>query len=134
MADYLGLETTGHLLLEDGTGGVLVEPSVYNDSGSGTVTASGSGTESYGGAPVTYTDSRTATVTASGTGVEDYIAPAFRSAGPLSAPAGTTTVSYPSGVVSGDVLLMQALVYGLEVDTGMATPSGWTKLLGPVAL
>jgi len=59
------------LRYEIGSSGSGAESYVFNDTGSGTATASGTGTEVYS-APIVYTDSRTATVTATGTGFQTY--------------------------------------------------------------
>jgi len=57
---------------------------------------------------------------------------AFRSAGTLAVTSDLApAIPYPAGLVAGDLLLLQfACIHSLTP----ATPSGWTKLLGPVAM
>lgn len=59
------------------------------------------------------------------------MAVAFRAAGTLGTSTGgaATVVSYPAGVASGDLLLLQMIV---PVSQTVTTPSGWTVVLGPV--
>lgn len=52
------------------------------------------------------------------------MAVAFRAAGTF---ATTSVVNYPAGVASGDLLIIQVACTG-----AITTPSGWTKLFGPV--
>ena len=53
------------------------------------------------------------------------MAVAFRAAGTFST---TTTVNYPAGVATGDLLVLHVSWSG-----GLTTPSGWTKLFGPLS-
>lgn len=56
----------------------------------------------------------------------------FRSVGAqLLATGGIGTAAYPAGVVENDLLLMQVGVSTAIADP-MITPTGWTKLLGPI--
>jgi hypothetical protein len=56
----------------------------------------------------------------------------FRSAGALASNAtGTPVIAMPAGVVAGDALIMQ---YVCDSTVTPTTPTGWTKMFGPVAM
>lgn len=55
---------------------------------------------------------------------------AFRAAGAFASnSSGNPVISYPAGVASGDILIIQYMVGGAA--TVATTPSGWTLLFGP---
>jgi PKD repeat protein len=56
---------------------------------------------------------------------------AFRAAGSIAANAsGTPSIPYPAGIAAGDLLIIHYAVATATVTP--TTPSGWTKLFGPV--
>jgi hypothetical protein len=126
-ATSVGLATPTVTATGSGSESYVPAETIYTDSSSGTITATGSGSESYSGA-VVYTDIGTGAVTASGTGVEsagadDSRTGASTASGTAVEAAAHTASGSGVAIASGSGVETYTVVY-TDTSSGTVTATG----------